>query len=183
MHKAHIEDMAKTWNQFMKGLEARAKAGGPEHLRTLRALRSHYRRMGQELAEERKKLGMSQERLAKTTGIDQAERLEKIAEVDPEHYAALTCMGVALGLRRNLGEELEKLEQAISLDMEAWDAYFWKGMTCAYLGRYTAASEAIDKALELDLPPVLLTPLYWLERDRPDFFREYARPLLEKYGV
>src|SRR5205823_9143953 len=73
MHKAHNENMAKTWNQFMKGLQARAKAGGAEHVRTLRALRSHYRRMGQELAEERKKLGMSQERLAKTTGIDQAE--------------------------------------------------------------------------------------------------------------
>ena len=43
-----------------------------------------YRRMGQELAEERKKLGMSQERLAKTTGIDQAEisRIERDI-VDP----------------------------------------------------------------------------------------------------
>jgi hypothetical protein len=54
MHKAHIKHMAKTWNHFMKGLEARAKAGGPEHVWTLRALRSHYWRMGQELAEERR---------------------------------------------------------------------------------------------------------------------------------
>jgi hypothetical protein len=46
-----------------------------------------------------------------------------------------------------------------------------------------AAVEAIEKALGVGLPPVLLMPLYWLERDRPDFFGEYARPLLEKYGV
>jgi DNA-binding XRE family transcriptional regulator len=101
MHKAHIEDMAKTWNHFMKGLEARAKAGGPEHLRTLRALRSHYRRMGQEVAEERKKLGMSQERLAKTTGIDQAEisRIERDL-VDPRLGTYVKLLeGVGLGLR------------------------------------------------------------------------------------
>jgi len=101
MHKAHNENMAKTWNQFMKGLQARAKAGGAEHVRTLRALRSHYRRMGQELAEERKKLGMSQERLAKTTGIDQAEisRIERDI-VDPRLGTYVKLLeGVGLGLR------------------------------------------------------------------------------------
>ena len=101
MHKAHIEDMAKTWNQFMKGLEARAKAGGAEHVRTLRALRSHYERMGQELAEERKKLGMSQETLAKATGIHQAEisRIERDI-VDPRLGTYVKLLeGVGLGLR------------------------------------------------------------------------------------
>ena len=101
MHKAHIGDMAKTWNQFMKGLEARAKAGGPAHVRTLRALRSHYRRMGQDLAEERRKLGMSQERLAETTGIDQAEisRIERDI-VDPRLGTYVKLLeGVGLGLR------------------------------------------------------------------------------------
>lgn len=63
------------------------------------------------------------------------------------------------------------------------DAYFWKGMICAYLGRNSAAIEAIEKALEVELPPVLLRPLYWLERDRPGLFGEYARALLEKHGV
>jgi DNA-binding XRE family transcriptional regulator len=101
MHKAHIEDMGKTWNQFMKGLEALAKAGGAQHVRTLRALRSHYRRMGQELAEERKKLGMSQETLARATGIDQAEisRIERDL-VDPRLGTYVKLLdGVGLGLR------------------------------------------------------------------------------------
>jgi tetratricopeptide (TPR) repeat protein len=78
---------------------------------------------------------------------------------------------------------LAEIEAAISLEPREWDAYFWKGMICAYLGRNSAAIEAIEKALELDLPPVLLTPLYWLQRDRPDFFREYAEPLLKRYDV
>lgn len=56
-------------------------------------------------------------------------------------------------------------------------------MICAYLGRNSAAIEAIEKALEVELPPVLLRPLYWLERDRPGLFGEYARALLEKHGV
>jgi predicted transcriptional regulator len=60
-----------------------------------------YRRMGQELAEERKKLGMSQERLAKTTGIDQAEisRIERDI-VDPRLGTYVKLLeGVGLGLR------------------------------------------------------------------------------------
>ncbi len=44
---------------------------GPEHVRTLRALRGYYRRLGQELADERKRLGIGQ--------FDQAEisRIER----------------------------------------------------------------------------------------------------------
>jgi len=101
MYKPHNADMGRTWNQFMKGLERRARSGGSEHVRTLRALRSHYRRMGQELAEERKKLGISQETLAKATGVDQAEisRIEGDL-VDPRlgTYVKL-LQGMGLGLR------------------------------------------------------------------------------------
>lgn len=93
--------MAKSWNQFMKGLEAKAKAAGPEHIEALRALRSRYRKLGTELAEERKKLGLSQEALAKATGIDQAEisRIERDL-VDPRlgTYVKLLA-GMGLGLR------------------------------------------------------------------------------------
>jgi len=41
----------------------------------------------------------------------------------------------------------------------------------------------IEQALSVGLPPMLLTPLYWLEKDRPDFFEKYAKALLERYGV
>ena len=53
--------MAKSWKSFMKGLEARAKAEVPEEMETLHAIRDHYKRLGAELAQERKKLGMSQD--------------------------------------------------------------------------------------------------------------------------
>lgn len=93
--------MAKSWNQFMKNLEARAKAGGAEHVQTFRALRSHYQKMGAELALERKKLGLSQEALAKATGIDQAEisRIERDL-VDPRLGTYVKLLeGMGLGLR------------------------------------------------------------------------------------
>ena len=112
-----------------------------------------------------------------------ATRLAAIASIDSISYIGLVCQGVAYGLHGMLKEGLAQLEQAILLSGEEYDAYFWKGMICAYLGRFMAASTAINKALESELPPVLLTPLYWLEHDRPDFFHEHARPVLEKYGV
>ena len=90
-----------------------------------------------------------------------------------------------MGLRGELLKGLAELEKGISIYPEMWDAYFWKGMLCAYYyrGRHERAMEAIERALEVELPPMLLTPLYWLETDRPDFFEQYARPLLERYGV
>jgi tetratricopeptide (TPR) repeat protein len=118
-------------------------------------------------------------------GTEIAKRLEDIATIDPQHYVARVCKGVTLGLRGKLKDGLAELEQAILLDLESWDAYFWKGMLCAYFypGRNLATTEALEKALEVDLPPVLLTPLYWLEKDEPGFFKKYAAPLLARYEV
>ncbi|HZR44263.1 MAG TPA: tetratricopeptide repeat protein, partial [Ktedonobacteraceae bacterium] len=126
-------------------------------------------------------VGMGKQRMS----IDVAERLEKIAVISPQHYRAYVCRGIALALRSRLKEGLAELELAFPLEPEEPDAYFWKGMLCAYYykGRYQLAMDAIGKALEVELPPVLLTLLYWLEKDRPDFFEQYARPLLDKYGV
>jgi tetratricopeptide (TPR) repeat protein len=128
-------------------------------------------------------LEMSKERAE----LKVAEQLDKLAMADPHHYIAYVCRGLALGLRGNLKDGLAELEQALLLESpsEPWHVYFWKGMLCAYYykGRYQQAVEAIEKALEVELPPVLLTPLYWLEKDRADFFEQYARPLLEKYGI
>jgi DNA-binding XRE family transcriptional regulator len=106
MYKAHISQwrakaVAKTWKQFMKGVEAEAAARGPDHARTLRTLRGHYRRLGAELAEERKKLGLSQEALARATGIDQAEisRIERDL-VDPRLQTYVKLLdGMGLRLR------------------------------------------------------------------------------------
>ena len=42
---------------------------------------------------------------------------------------------------------------------------------------------AIEQSLVNGLPPLLLIPLYWLEKDRPEVFVKYAKPLLERYGI
>jgi len=119
--------------------------------------------------------------------LETATRLEELAVTDPQHYVAYVCRGVALGLRGRLKEGLGEVERAIALEPEEWDAYFWKGMLLAYYYQGKAhleeAKAMIEQALSVGLPPMLLTPLYWLEKDRPDFFEKYARPLLERYGV
>ena len=116
-------------------------------------------------------------------GVETAERLEVIAELDSQSVEAYICRGVALELRGKLQEGLAELEHALSLDAEYEDAWFWKGIVCAGLGRDATAMESIEQALKAGLPPILLTPLYWLEQDSPNFYQEYAEPLLKRYGL
>ncbi len=86
-------------------------------------------------------------------------------------------------LRRNFEEALQVLEQAIQMAPEDWDAYFWKGMICASMGQDEEAIAAIEQSLQLELPPILLTPLRWFEHDRPDFYQKYVVPLMARYDL
>ena len=124
---------------------------------------------------------MGKQRVNETT----LAQLKNIAQIDVEYYVAYICRGISLALSNKLKEGLKELETAIQLEPEQSDAYFWKGILCAYFyrGRFQIAMEALQKAVEVGLLPVLLTPLYWLEADMPDFFEQYAKPLLERYGV
>lgn len=112
-----------------------------------------------------------------------AERLETVAATVPENYYAYVCRGVARWLRGQSEEALPELEQAIVIRPQAEDAYFWKGMVCASLGRDKEAVAAIEKALELELLPVLLAPLRWFEQERPEFYEHYAVPVLARYSL
>ena len=111
------------------------------------------------------------------------ERLEAIASIDPENRWALVCRGVALWLNRNFEETLTLLDQAITLKPEASDPYFWKGMAYASLMQNEMAMAAIERSLDLELPPNLLTPLKWFEQDRPDFYQKYVVPLMARYDL
>jgi tetratricopeptide (TPR) repeat protein len=120
-------------------------------------------------------------------GSETAARLEQIAAIDPQSYVSSVCRGVALGLRGQLKAGLAALEQAISLDPEEWDAPFWRGMLSAYYhqarSQETITLAAIERSLQVGLPPVLLTPLYWLEHERPAFFVAHLKPLLAAHGL
>jgi tetratricopeptide (TPR) repeat protein len=112
-----------------------------------------------------------------------AGRLDKIASTDPDRYAAYVCRGVAMWLREYYENAMAELEQAIQIAPEAWDAYFWKGVACASLQRDEEAIAVIERSLELELPPILLTPLRWFEQDRPDFYQKYVVPLMARYDL
>ena len=118
-------------------------------------------------------------------GVEIADRLEKIATIDAQQYHAYVCRAVALGLRGKLKEGLEEVEKAITSLPEEWDAYFWKGMLCAYYYQKgdQMAIATVEVSLERGLPPLLLVPLYWLEKDSPSFFEKYVIPLLKKYDA
>jgi tetratricopeptide (TPR) repeat protein len=109
--------------------------------------------------------------------------LGDIATTAPEYPVAFVCRGVAMWLLRNFEEALPMLAQAMLMAPEEMDAYFWKSMTCASLGRDEEAIATIERSLDLNLPPILLTPLCWFEQDRPDFYRQYVVPLMARYDL
>ena len=54
-------------------------------------------------------------------------------------------------------------------------------MVCAALRRDEDAKMAVEKSLEVDMPPVLLVPLRRFEQDRPVFYKQFVAPLLARY--
>src|SRR5258708_1475873 len=111
-----------------------------------------------------------------------ADRLDEIARLEPNHYIAYVCRGIAMGQRNELEVAQAQLDLAVSKAPEEWDPHFWKGMICAYHGQTSMARHEIQEALQLDLPPLLLMPLYWLATINADFFKPSAEPLLKNQG-
>ena len=111
-----------------------------------------------------------------------ADELEQIASFDTRDEAYI-CWGVAQLIRGDSKAALAELQKSSALDSENWDGYFWQGIILAKLREREAAIVSLNKALELDLPPILLLPLRWLEQDAPDFYEQYAKELLAKYEL
>jgi tetratricopeptide (TPR) repeat protein len=111
-------------------------------------------------------------------GAELIQRLEAITAAHPYHYVGYICRGVMLWQQQQYNAALLAFEQAIQLEPEAWDAYFWKGMVHATLSQDVDAAVAVENALASGIPPVLLSPLQWLALKRPDFYERYVIPLL-----
>jgi hypothetical protein len=69
------------------------------------------------------------------------------------------------------------------LEPEKWDAYFWKGMIWACLGKNEMMLALLEKALAMKMPPILLAPLHWIEQESRDFFEQYIAQLLARYSI
>jgi tetratricopeptide (TPR) repeat protein len=116
--------------------------------------------------------------------LEVAKQLEEIATFDAKSYEAHVCRGVALWIRGHLNEGLTELERAIQVEPEAWEPYFWHGLIRAYfVEQWEDAFSSLEQAVSLGLPPVLLTPLRWLEQDCRDFHKKYVVTLLAQYEV
>ncbi len=116
-------------------------------------------------------------------GLEIIEALEKVIGIAPQSGTAQICQGVALGLRSSYNNSIAQLERLLQFVRSVEDAYFWKGLFHAYLGQEAEATQAIMQALEAGLPPVLLTPLCWLEQERPEMYQAVAVPFLVQYSV
>ena len=106
-----------------------------------------------------------------------AQRLESIAAAQPELVLAYVCRAIAQWLQGHGEEARTELEEDIESQPDSYYAYFWKGVVCASLEQ-EEAQEMIEKALEREMPPVLLLPLRWLEQESAEYYKKYVAPLL-----
>ncbi len=113
--------------------------------------------------------------------LSTAEHLERIAALYPSYYIARVCSGVALWLHGDTNAALAALTSASTARPTMWDAHFWQGVILASSAQQSAIP-AIERALENDMPPVLLAPLQWLAQDQPDFYARHIHPFLLQYG-
>lgn len=115
-------------------------------------------------------------------GSDYPERLEALAAIDQQQPAAFVCQGVALLLRKRFEEALVILDQLLLMNPQRREASFWKSLVGALLERDEEARAALErvKVAELPLPEALFAPLRWLKQKRPEFYRAYAAPLIER---
>ncbi len=107
-----------------------------------------------------------------------AERLEALAARDPTHHLAYVCRAVAHWLHENFEAALRELQQAPPPEPNDEAFSFWRGLICVSLERDDEALAALEQAVHL--PPVLLTPLRWIEHQRPDFYAQEVIPLLAR---
>jgi hypothetical protein len=62
------------------------------------------------------------------------------------------------------------------------DAPFWKGVLLALLRENEPAKACIEQAIYSGLPPVLLSPLHWVQTINPSF-AQYVTGLFQRYHV
>jgi tetratricopeptide (TPR) repeat protein len=119
----------------------------------------------------------------RATPLD-VQRLQVIADLNPSYYLAQVCRGIFTGItQRDLKLASEALVEACAQEPDQWDSPFWLAMVYVYRNRQEQARLALQQALDLGLPVALLLPLYWLEKDAPDFFHKYALPVLQRYEL
>ncbi len=130
---------------------------------------------------------LDKKRPKKERGEQLAIRLKEIADRAPQSYTAHLCRGIAFAFHQNLKNALKEIEQAIAQAPQREDAYFWKGMLLAYYYQGHSHSDQVvksfEQALQKGLPPILLTPAYWLEKDLPVLFTTHIQPLLRQYQL
>ena len=113
----------------------------------------------------------------------EAGELERVSHLDPAHYTSHCCLAVVAFHDEDPQAALRHLEQAMALAPKEWDTHFWIGLLAAIQGETEIARQAITASLELGLPLMLLTPLYWLQSARTDFYESYARGVLLHHGI
>jgi Flp pilus assembly protein TadD len=108
--------------------------------------------------------------------------LVRIASLDPDSSRAHLCLGVAALLRVETDEAFIHFDCAAELEPEGRDAPFWRGVLLALLRENEQAKACIEQAVYRGLPPVLLSPLRWVQTINPSF-AQYATGLLQRYHV
>jgi DNA-binding XRE family transcriptional regulator len=93
--------MATKFSEFMRGIEAEARAEGPEAVAQLEALRDHFR-IGRQLAQARLKQKLSQTQVSERARVDQGDVSKIERGMANPTLATLSAVACAVGLEVDL---------------------------------------------------------------------------------
>lgn len=108
------------------------------------------------------------------------ERLIQLVGQSKQGYMAYLCRAILHWIEGDLNAGYKELKIACDLLPHEPAAYFWQGIFAASLGKDNEALDLFGKALELGLPPVLLSPIRWLDPVNPRFYQMSGQALLPK---
>jgi tetratricopeptide (TPR) repeat protein len=107
--------------------------------------------------------------------------LETLATRSVRQEDALLSQGMVSVLHQQFEQALGSFEQVLALDPQQGEAWFWKGVACAFLQRDSQALVALEQARQagVPLPLALFRLLRRVAAVRPEFYQQQLLPLLQ----
>lgn|GEM_PF-6222917 len=114
-------------------------------------------------------------------GLEAALQLENFITTNSSDNYALILKAIVSGIRDNWEAALNSLQEVSIQEDEELFIHFWLGLAYAYQFQNDKALEVLSYTIGVFVPFPLFNPLFWLKRDRPEFYQQQLLPLLTKH--
>jgi hypothetical protein len=117
--------------------------------------------------------------------LDHLEQMSGAYEADPTTEVFAAVIQLIKGNGQTCLVRLTETKDKWRSGPMPWLALFWLGMAYASLAQSEQAQVTLHEGLASGMPPLLLLPLRWLEKDgrQAAFFSSFVAPLFRSYEL